>query len=133
MREKVRKWVNLLSDFERRLPLIIHEGEYYSPGDVLSEVEANTALGADIQADVLDAGRISVTASGDHVTNLAVERLITLHTERPATLYSLSAEYPVVTSEEMIEAIRERTDLGLQEINMEVKHMQDIVNYYGRR
>lgn len=131
MREEVRRWVAKLSEFERNLPLIIHEGEYYSPKDVLREVESNTALGADLQK-VLDAGRISVTATGEQVEELAVERLITLHTEKPATLYSLSIKHPVVTSEEMIEEIRKRTELGLEEINAEIKHMRDIIKYYRR-
>jgi len=131
MLEKVRSWFNGLPKFERNLPLIILDSIADSPNEVLSEVEAGTELGAKLQ------GRVEARAYGtslDLELALAEKRIEMRLKETPAAeLVRLvpPGEKSVLTAEEQLEAIRERTPLGMELLENEIRYMMRIKERYG--
>jgi len=49
MLDKVREWVSKLPESERNKPIIYYRGRFWTPNEILKEVEAGSEIGEELQ------------------------------------------------------------------------------------
>lgn len=126
----VESWFFKLPEYERAMPIMKYNNVSYTPQQILREVRKGTALGESLQGS-FESLRLANTISDE---KLAEERIIKLLRERPVNIAALvSPEYgkEEFTSEELIEHIKKKTDIGKSLISAEMRQMEAMLKVGG--
>lgn len=123
--QAVEDWVDRLPPQERDLPLLIYEGESYSPNEVLNIVRRGDKLAEALQKRV---------ESGDFGTpqaekkKLAQERVKKLLKDRPVDVVRLTVPggKPDKTSAEIEKEVDDETGFGKKLIEQEEEYLEHI-------
>jgi len=117
----IRRWFGRLPPGERDMPLVVLDGRFFSPRDVLREVEAGTQLGARLRAKV-DAGTLGTTEA--ELEQLPVERLRNVLSRYPPwkPVVVPISEGRAYTAADLLREVEARTPLGMRLIRAEIRH-----------
>jgi len=123
-REIVREWYGRLPPAERNVKLVYDEitDKYYTPRQVLEEVERGTNLGRRLQ-EKIEAGRLT---SEDVLRRLAKIRLRETIGKLPPQ-WGVATVGKVYSKEELMRMIEEDVGVGKRMIEMEMEEMQRLM------
>jgi len=125
MLERVRRWVESLPAAERDLPIINYAGRYWTPNEILREVEMGTKTGEELQR------MLEHRALGQvNVRELAKRRLLKLLEKYPVEVRTLSLRRPVIGPEELRREIETERDLGRSLIDIEIGKITQTIGKY---
>lgn len=119
----IESWFFKLPEYERTMPIMKYNNVSYTPQQVLREVRKGTALSKSLQSS-FEGLRLANAISDE---KLAQERIIKLLKEKPVIIAALvPPEYgkEEFTSEELIEHIKKKTDIGKSLISTEMGQME---------
>jgi len=121
-RAVVEKWYWALGIYQRNMPLLPLGRTFYTPNQVISEVQRGTNLGRDLQSQ-LEAlrGVGSARLAPALLWDLAKMRIIQTFTEMPMNLYLRSLTQPVLSAEQVIKEVIAETPTGKQLIRAEIE------------
>lgn len=117
----VTRWCSRIPSYERTMPIIRYKGVSYSPQQILEAVQAGSELGMALQNQV-EGSKLGNTSQDP---KLAQERLIKLLTERPVAISTYGMGE--LTSQELIEHIKRRDNIGKPLIQAELEEMETIL------
>jgi len=128
-KELVSRWFNKLSNAERNLPLLIYQGNAYTPQTTYDEVMRGSPLGEALQR--LIEQQSFGTSAEDEQTVAKMRRVLQL-TElmrtRPDKPLFATLSNKVFTPSELLQEIESNTDIGQQWIKTEISIMKRIVS-----
>lgn len=127
-KQVVSNWYNKLSNAERNLPLLIYQGNVYTPQATYDEVMRGTPLGDALQA-LIERQSFGTTASDTQtVAKLRLTEIMRTKPDKPlfATLTPIGPK--TYTPSQLLQQIQNNTDVGKQWVNGEIAHMQRIVS-----
>ena len=123
-RELVTRWFSRLASGEQDLPLLILEGNIYTPRTAFSEVTRGSGLGDKLQA-LIETGRFGTTAEEEQqVAKIRLRQIFQKDLDKPV-FATLSGK--TFTRSELLGEIESGTSIGNQWLNNELSHMRMIV------
>jgi len=124
-RELVTRWFSRLASGEQDLPLLILEGNIYTPRTALNEVMRSSELGNKLQA-LIETGRFGTTAyEEEQVAKIRLRQILQTQPEKPL-FATLSGK--VFTPSQLLQEIESSTAIGVQWLNNEKTHMSLLVS-----
>ena len=129
-KQVVSNWYNKLSNAERNLPLLIYQGNVYTPQVAYDEVMRSSPLGDALQSLI---EKQSFGTSAQDEETVAKLRLTQIMRMKPnpdkVYLVALTNIGPkTFTPSQMIEEIQNETDIAKQWITNEKSHMKMLVS-----
>lgn len=123
-RELVTRWFNKLGLAEQDTPLLILEGNVYTPRTAYDEVTRGSALGDKLQA-LIETGRFGTTSEEEQqVAKIRLRQIFQKDADKPV-FATLSGK--TFTRFELLEEIESGTSIGNQWLQNELSHMRMIV------
>lgn len=121
-REIVEAWYNSLPAIERGQPLIILEGQAYTPNQVMSEVRAGSALGNQLQGvierrqftHVMDKYGLAVARLEDRVAKMDPSMQVTVGMR-------------TFTPEQLLHEVEEGTRVGRMLVEAETRRVEEVL------
>ena len=144
MLEKVREWVSKLPPRERTKPIIYFKGKYWTPEEILKEVEKGSKLGEELQKFLeLIAGVLPYSSLGGSSVNLEsmfknvakkrlIERLkayMKMFGDVPI-LYAIDLKRITVKPSELIKMIEEERGIGREVLEIEKTKILNLLRLY---
>jgi hypothetical protein len=124
-RELVSRWFSRLASGEQDLPLLILEGNIYTPRTALNEVMRSSELGNKLQA-LIETGRFGTTAEEEQqVAKIRLKQIFQKDADKPV-FATLSGK--TFTRSELLDEIESGTNIGNQWLNNELSHMLRVVS-----
>jgi hypothetical protein len=124
-KELISRWFSKLGEDEKDLPLLLSEGNIYTPRTALNEVTRGSALGDRLQA-LIETGRFGTTAEEEQqVAKIRLRQIFQKDLDKPV-FATLSGK--TFTRSELLEEIESGTSIGNQWLNNELSHMKMIVS-----
>jgi hypothetical protein len=124
-RELVTRWFSRLASGEQDLPLLILEGNVYTPRTAFNEVTRGSALGDRLQA-LIETGRFGTTTyEEEQVAKIRLRQILQTQPEKPL-FATLSGK--LFTPSQLLQEIESNTAIGVQWLNNEKTHMQLLVS-----
>jgi hypothetical protein len=129
MLEQVRRWVNSLPAASRNLPIVHVDGRYWTPNEILRQIETcpNCATSIRLQT-ALETRHLG---QGTNIWELAKERLLKALQLYPAVIYTYTLGKPIITPQELKQEIALETAFGVSLIEMETRRVQRELALYG--
>lgn len=123
-KELVTRWFTRLGVAEQDLPLLILEGNVYTPRTAYNEVTRGSALGDKLQA-LIETGRFGTTAQEEQqVAKIRLKQIFQKDADKPV-FATLSGK--TFTRSELLDEIESGTSIGNQWLQNELTHMRMIV------
>lgn len=123
-KELVTRWFNKLGSGEQDIPLLILEGNVYTPRTAFSEVTRGSALGDRLQV-LIETGRFGTTAEEERqIAKIRLKQIFQKDLDKPV-FATLSGK--TFTRSELLDEIESGTSIGNQWLNNELSHMRMIV------
>lgn len=123
-KELVSKWYEKLGIAERNLPLLIYQGNVYTPQAAYDEVMRASPLGDALQRLI---EMQSFGTSAEDEQTVAKLRLTQIMRNKPDTPLFATLSNKIFTPSQLLEEIQSGTDIGKQWIGSEISHMKRIV------
>jgi len=120
----VRSWISKLPKVERNRPLVPLGGDFYTPNQVLREVERGTSLGRRLQEAVT---RSSVKLTAEQQRQLARKRLLQTLKGLPPEVRIATISGVSLTPKEAISEVERRTKTGRELVEAELMRLRDIL------
>ena len=118
MKEKIEQWYNRLPEYERDLPIIFHEGHYYTPHEIIAEVRAQSYTGEILQ-------RLIEQRELSDMWTLAKERLLIRVRRYRPTYHIMTPEGPkTIGADELISHIEREDSIGKYFIRGEMSRIK---------
>jgi hypothetical protein len=123
-KELISRWFSKLGEAEKDLPLLLSEGNIYTPRTALNEVTRGSALGDKLQA-LIETGRFGTTAEEEQqVAKIRLKQIFQKDLDKPV-FATLSGK--TFTRSELLDEIESGTSIGNQWLNNELSHMSMLV------
>jgi hypothetical protein len=131
--EAVRRWVNRLPATSRDLPILYAEGRYWTPNEILRQIESNPNHPTSITLqNLLEAHHQGYGQYGEaDLWQLAKQRLLKALQTYPVIFRTYSLIRPTITGAELKQEIQLETPLGISFIQNEIKQIQRELALYG--
>jgi hypothetical protein len=122
MLERVINWVNRLPAEARALPILEHAGRYWSPNEILAQIQScpNCSLSQALQAMLEQ--RLHALSPYATQYEIAKTRLIIHYARTPVVYETLTGR---VTSAQLAQEVANETPLGQQLIQLEMQRMRE--------
>ena len=124
-KDLVSRWFNQLGQAERNLPLLIYQGNVYTPQAAYDEVMRASPLGDELQKMI---ERQSFGTSAEDEQTVAKLRLTQIMRTKPDKPLFATLSGKVFTPSELLQEIENNTDIGRQWVGTEISHMRRIVS-----
>jgi hypothetical protein len=134
MLEQVRRWVNRLPATSRDLPILYAEGRYWTPNEILRQIESCPVCPTSSNLQRLLETRGYGGQYGQYgmeLWQIAKQRLLKALEQYPVLLYSYSLVKPVMTTADLKREITAETPTGVRLIELETRRMQRELMLYG--
>lgn len=126
-RELVRRWFSKLPEHEKDLPIIIYNGVAYTPRMILMEVERGTPVGEYLQRK-LEVGSYGTTPEEEyHLAMIRLEQILRKYPPNKPIVGVLSYPPYELTPEDLLNEIRNRTELGKMFVRAELEHVRRLL------
>jgi len=123
-KDLVSKWFNKLGTGERNLPLLIYQGNVYTPQVAYDEVMRSSPLGDTLQSLI---EKQSFGTSAEDEQTVAKLRLTQIMRTKPDKPLFATLSNKIFTPSELLQEIENDTDIGRQWVGTEISHMKRIV------
>lgn len=126
-KQVVSNWFGKLGQLEKNLPLLIYQGNVYTPQAAYDEVMRGSPLGDALQ-NLIEKQSFGTTATDEQtVAKLRLTEIMRNKPDKPyiATLTAIGPK--VYTPSQLLTEIQSGTDIGKQWVNGEISHMRKIV------
>jgi hypothetical protein len=124
-KDLVSRWFNQLGQAERTLPLLIYQGNVYTPQATYDEVMRNSPLG-DVLQSLIEKQSFGTSAEDEQtVAKLRLTQIMRTKPDKPL-FATLSGK--IFTPSELLQEIENDTDVGRQWVGTEISHMRRIVS-----
>ena len=124
-KQVVSNWYSKLSQAEKNLPLLIYQGNVYTPQAAYDEVMRNSPLGDALQSLI---EKQSFGTSAEDEQTVAKLRLTQIMRTKPDKPLFATLSGKVFTPSELLQEIENNTDIGRQWVGTEISHMRRIVS-----
>jgi len=124
-KDLVSRWFNQLGQSEKSLPLLIYQGNVYTPQAAYDEVMRNSPLGDALQSLI---EKQSFGTSAEDEQTVAKLRLTQIMRTKPDKPLFATLSGKVFTPSELLQEIENNTDIGRQWVGTEISHMRRIVS-----
>ena len=124
-KQVVSNWYNKLSNAERNLPLLIYQGNVYTPQVAYDEVMRSSPLGDALQSLI---EKQSFGTSAEDEQTVAKLRLTQIMRTKPDKPLFATLSNKIFTPSELLQEIENDTDIGRQWVGTEISHMKRIVS-----
>ena len=121
--ETVRTWINTLARVERNQPLVICEGNAYTPNEIMAEVSSGSELGKKLQGIVERKEFTDIEAK----YALAVLRLRERLMQLPESFRFYGADGSSYSPAEMLAEIEKGSRVGRSFVENEMTRMQEVL------
>ncbi len=124
-KELVSNWYQRLSIAERNLPLLIYQGNLYTPQATFDEVMRGSPLGDALQR-LLEQRSFGTTPTDEQT--VAKLRLTEIMRSKPDKPLFATLSNKVYTPSQLLEEIQQGTSVGQQWVSNEISHMKTLVS-----
>jgi len=127
-RELIERWFKSIPEYERDLPIVIHNGIAYTPRMILDEVRRGSTIGKVLQSKI---ERGSFGTTPEEARNLAIIRLRQVLSRYPPDkpiIATLTFPPRTYTPSELIREIESGSRIGNRFIDAEINHVKRLVN-----
>ncbi len=127
-KELVTRWYNQLSQAERNLPLLIYQGNVYTPQATYDEVIRGSPLGDELQK-LIEMQSFGTSAEDEQtVAKLRLTQIMRTNPDKPYIAALTDIGPKVFTPSQLLQEIQNETNIGKQWINTEIVTMKKIVS-----
>ncbi len=127
-KELVTRWYNQLSQAERNLPLLIYQGNVYTPQATYDEVIRGSPLGDELQK-LIEMQSFGTSAEDEQtVAKLRLTQIMRTKPDKPYIAALTDIGPKVFTPSQLLQEIQNETNIGKQWINTEIVTMKKIVS-----
>jgi len=124
-KQVVSNWFSKLGQSEKNLPLLIYQGNVYTPQVAYDEVMRSSPLG-DVLQGLIEKQSFGTSAEDEQtVAKLRLTQIMRTKPDKPL-FATLSGK--VFTPSELLQEIENDTDVGRQWVGTEISHMKRIVS-----
>ena len=123
-KQVVSNWYNKLSNAERNLPLLIYQGNVYTPQVAYDEVMRSSPLGDALQSLI---EKQSFGTSAEDEQTVAKLRLTQIMRTKPDKPLFATLSNKVFTPSQLLEEIQSGTSIGEQWVGNEISHMKNLM------
>jgi predicted RNase H-like nuclease (RuvC/YqgF family) len=123
-KQVVSNWYNKLGQSERNLPLLIYQGNVYTPQVAYDEVMRGSPLGDALQSLI---EKQSFGTSAEDEQTVAKLRLTEIMRTKPDKPLFATLSNKIFTPSQLLEEIQKGTAIGQQWVATEISHMKRIV------
>ena len=127
--DRVRRWVQAMPAVERVLPIVYHAGRWWTPEDILRQVESCPTCPLSLEL----IGMLEFRALGRGVTvkQLAKMRLLELLRLQPVNLVTYTLGIPtVITPEQLKRDIETEGTLGASLIRVQERRVAELLSAF---
>lgn len=126
--DRVRRWVQVMPATERMLPIIHHAGRWWTPEDILREVETCPTCPLSLELQ----GMLEIRALGQDVTvhEVAKRRLLELLRLQPIEVVTYTLDIPVITTEQLRRDIETEGMLGASLIRVQERRVAELISTF---
>ena len=127
MLQKVVNWVNRLPADSRTLPIIEHAGRFWSPNEILAQIQScpNCSLSQTLQAMLEQ--RLYTLSPYATQYEIAKSRLIIYFTRTPGYFETLGGR---ISTAQLAKEVANETPLGQAWIKIEMQRMREHLEMY---
>jgi hypothetical protein len=122
MLQKVVNWVNRLPAESRTLPILEHAGKYWSPNEILAQIQScpNCSLSQALQSMLEN--RLHALSPYATQHEIAKTRLIIHYTSTPGYYQTLAG---TMSTAQLVQEVANETPLGQSFIQIEMQRMRE--------
>jgi hypothetical protein len=124
-KQVVSNWFSKLGQSEKNLPLLIYQGNVYTPQAAYDEVMRGSPLGDALQSLI---EKQSFGTSAQDEETVAKLRLTEIMRTKPDKPLFATLSNKIFTPSELLQEIQNDTEIGRQWISNETLHMKRIVS-----
>jgi hypothetical protein len=127
--ERVRKWIDAMPATERLLPIMHHAGRWWTPNDILQQVQGCPSCPLSLELQRM----LEIRALGQDVSvrEVAKARLYELLRIQPVEIRTWTLGLPeVITSEKLRRDIETEGTLGSSLINIQERRLVELMSRF---